>query len=283
MFRWYPFAEAVPLYTYVCSHGLNVGFGTEAHDLDKPQILVTNDDGVSAEGIVALREALKSLGEVTVVAPDRERSAASHAITLRDPLRVNELEPGVISVDGTPTDCVLLAVNGLMAKRPDYLFSGINHGPNMGEDVSYSGTVAAAIEGALCGIPSVAVSLTSPRPSDFGPASEFVEKLARLVMERGIPNGSLLNANVPHLPREEIRGVKITKLGTRLYRDALVKNVSPRGETYYWIGGESPTWTPQENSDFNAVDEKMISVTPIHLDFTDYRAIVEMKDWKFDF
>jgi 5'-nucleotidase len=251
--------------------------------LSKPQILVTNDDGVLAEGIIALREALKPLGEVTVVAPDREQSAASHAVTLRDPLRVTDIEPGVISVDGTPTDCVLLAVNGLLPRRPDYIFSGINHGPNMGEDVSYSGTVAAAIEGALCGIPSVAISVTTWRPRDFGATAQFAAVLAGMVMERGIPNGSLLNVNVPYVPREEIRGVRITKLGTRLYRDALVKNVDPRGKVYYWIGGERPTWTPEENSDFNAVDEKMISITPIHLDLTDYRAIVDMKDWKFDF
>jgi 5'-nucleotidase len=246
-------------------------------------ILVTNDDGVQAKGIMALRESLSSVGEVAVVAPDREQSAASHAITLRDPLRVTEIEPGITSVDGTPTDCVLLAVNGLLPRRPDYIFSGINHGPNMGEDVSYSGTVAAAIEGALCGIPSVAVSVADGAARDFGPSAHFAAVLARIVMERGIPNGSLLNVNVPHVPRMEIRGVKITKLGSRLYRDALVKNVDPRGEVYYWIGGEAPTWTPETNSDFNAVDENMISITPIHLDLTDYRAIVEMKDWKFDF
>ena len=249
----------------------------------KPNILVTNDDGVAAAGIAALRNALRPLGNVTVVAPDREQSAASHAVTLRNPLRVNEVEEGVISVDGTPTDCVLLAVNGLLPERPDYVFSGINHGPNMGDDVSYSGTVAAAIEGTICGIPSVAVSRAEWGPGDFSVAAEFAAVLARMVMEKGIPNSSLLNVNVPPVRREEIAGVRITKLGTRLYRDAVVKNLDPRGKTYYWIGGERPTWTEEEGSDFNAVEERMISITPIHLDLTDYRAIVDMKNWDFGF
>jgi len=249
----------------------------------RPNILVTNDDGVGAEGLMALREALKPLGNVTVVAPDREQSAASHAVTLRYPLRVSEIEPGLISVDGTPTDCVLLAVNGLLPEKPDYVFSGINHGPNMGSDVSYSGTVAAAIEGTLCGIPSVAVSRAAWGTGDFSAAAEFAAVLARMVMERGIPNRSLLNVNVPAVARSEIAGVRITKLGRRLYRDAVVEKRDPRGKKCYWIGGERPTWSDEEGSDFNAVDERMISVTPIHLDLTDYRAIVEMKSWRFDF
>jgi 5'-nucleotidase len=251
--------------------------------LNRPNILVTNDDGVTASGIIALRDALKPLGVVTIVAPDREQSAASHAVTLRNPLRVNEIEDGVISVDGTPTDCVLLAVNGLLPERPDYLFSGINHGPNMGDDVSYSGTVAAAIEGTICGIPSVAISLAASGPCDFGPAAEFAAELARMVMKKGIPNKSLLNVNVPAVAREEITGVRITELGTRLYRDAVVKNLDPRGRSYYWIGGEKPTWAEKEGSDFNAVNENAISITPIHLDLTDYKAIVDMKKWDFDF
>ncbi len=217
------------------------------------------------------------------MAPDREQSAASHAVTLRKPLRVNEVEDGVISVGGTPTDCVLLAVNGLLPERPDYLFSGINHGPNMGDDVSYSGTVAAAIEGTICGIPSVAISLAASESCDFGPAAEFAAELARMVMEKGIPNKSLLNVNVPAVAREEITGVRITELGTRLYRDAVVKNLDPRGKSYYWIGGEKPTWAEKERSDFNAVNENAISITPIHLDLTDYKTIVDMKKWDFDF
>jgi 5'-nucleotidase len=254
-----------------------------AGERDRPHILVTNDDGFSADGIIALRDALRALGDVTIVAPDREQSAASHAVTLRNPLRVTEVSEGVISVDGTPTDCVLLAVNGLLPRRPDYVFSGINHGPNMGDDVSYSGTVAAAIEGTICGIPSVAISRAMSGPGDFSVAAEFAAVLAGMIMERGIPNKSLLNVNVPPVRREEIAGVRITKLGTRLYRDAVVKNLDPRGREYFWIGGERPTWSAEEGSDFDAVDERMISITPIHLDLTDYKTIVHMKNWEFDF
>lgn len=254
-----------------------------AQESKKPNILVTNDDGIGAEGIVALRQALRPLGRVMVVAPDREHSATSHAVTLRNPLRATHVEEDVVSVDGTPTDCVLLAVNGLLPRRPDYVFSGINHGPNMGDDVSYSGTVAAAIEGTLCGIPSVAISRAIWGTGDFSVAAEFATVLARMVMEKGIPNDSLLNVNVPPIKREEIAGVRITKLGTRLYRDAVVKKKDPRGKTYYWIGGEVPTWSHEEGSDFNAVDENMISITPIHLDLTDYRGIVDMKNWSFEF
>jgi 5'-nucleotidase len=255
----------------------------KAEASDRPNILVTNDDGIDADGIGALRVALEPLGNVMVVAPDREQSAASHAVTLRNPLRVNRIDEHVISVDGTPTDCVLLAVNGLLPSKPDFVFSGINHGPNMGSDVSYSGTVAAAIEGTLCGIPSVAISRAMWGTGDFSVAADFAAVLARMVMENGIPNNSLLNVNVPPLPREEIAGVRITKLGTRLYRDAVVTKKDPRGKTYYWIGGEMPTWEDDEGSDFNAVDEKMISITPIHLDLTDYRGIVDMKNWEFEF
>jgi 5'-nucleotidase len=254
-----------------------------ANSSDRPNILVTNDDGVGADGIAALREALEPLGNVMVVAPDREQSAASHAVTLRHPLRVDRIDENTISVDGTPTDCVLLAVNGLLPQKPDYVFSGINHGPNMGSDVSYSGTVAAAIEGTLCGIPAVAISRAMWGTGDFSAAAGFAAVLARMVMENGIPNNSLLNVNVPPIPRAEIAGVRITKLGTRLYRDAVVKKADPRGKPYYWIGGEMPTWEDEEGSDFNAVDEKMISITPIHLDLTDYRGIVDMKNWSFDF
>jgi 5'-nucleotidase len=247
-----------------------------ADERDRPHILVTNDDGFSADGIIALRDALRALGDVTIVAPDREQSAASHAVTLRNPLRVTEVSEGVISVDGTPTDCVLLAVNGLLPRRPDYVFSGINHGPNMGDDVSYSGTVAAAIEGTICGIPSVAISRAMSGPGDFSVAAEFAAVLAGMIMERGIPNKSLLNVNVPPVRREEIAGV-------RIYRDAVVKNLDPRGREYFWIGGERPTWSAEEGSDFDAVDERMISITPIHLDLTDYKTIVHMKNWEFDF
>jgi 5'-nucleotidase len=242
-------------------------------------ILVTNDDGVHAEGLKVLREALSSFGEVVAVAPDRERSATSHSLTLSDPLRVKEIEEHVMSVDGTPTDCVLLALNGLLEERPGLVVAGINHGPNLGEDVSYSGTVAAAIEGTLQGVPAMALSMTGKPPYHFDTAASFIEKLVRTVIDKGMDPHMLLNVNVPNVPREEIRAVKVTKLGRRIYRDLIVKKVDPRGKTYYWIGGNEPSWEGDENTDFRAIESGMISVTPLHLDLTDYRKIVEMENW----
>jgi len=242
-------------------------------------ILVTNDDGVHAEGLAALRKALGSFGDVVAVAPDRERSATSHSLTLSDPLRVKRIAESVMSVDGTPTDCVLLAFNGLLERRPELVVAGINHGPNLGEDVSYSGTVAAAIEGTLQGVPSIALSITGKPPYHFATACSFVEKLVRVLTEKGMEPHTLLNVNVPNVPIEEISSVKVTKLGRRIYRDMIVKKVDPRGKSYYWIGGNEPSWEGDENTDFSAVEAGMISITPLHLDLTDYRKIVEMENW----
>ncbi|UCF79811.1 MAG: 5'/3'-nucleotidase SurE [Candidatus Eiseniibacteriota bacterium] len=242
-------------------------------------ILVTNDDGVHAEGLAALKQALSALGKVVAVAPDRERSATSHSLTLTDPLRVKKVEDSVLSVDGTPTDCVLLAVNGLLDERPELVVAGINHGPNLGEDVSYSGTVAAAIEGTLQGIPSIALSMTGKPPYHFDTACSFIVKLVRVLMQKGMDPQMLLNVNVPNLSAENISSVKVTKLGRRIYKDLIVKKVDPRGKTYYWIGGNEATWEGDESTDFGAIDAGMISVTPLHLDLTDYRRIVEMESW----
>ncbi|MBN1503605.1 MAG: 5'/3'-nucleotidase SurE [Candidatus Eisenbacteria bacterium] len=243
-------------------------------------ILVTNDDGVHAAGLSALREALSSVGKVVVIAPDREQSATSHSLTLEHPLRVRHIEESFMSVDGTPTDCVLLAFNGLLQEKPQMVVAGINHGPNLGEDVSYSGTVAAAIEGTLQGAPSVAVSLAGKAPYDFEAACSFTVKLVRTIEERGMESQALLNVNVPNLPPADVRGVKVTRLGRRVYRDMIVRKTDPRGKSYYWIGGNEPTYMASaENTDFNAVKSRMISVTPMHLDFTDYKKIVEMESW----
>ena len=246
-------------------------------------ILLTNDDGYTALGLRALREAVRDIGDVIVVAPDTEKSAASHAITLANPLRLKHHEDQVIAVDGTPTDCVLLAHHKLLERKADMLVSGINHGPNMGDDVTYSGTVAAAIEGTMLGIPSIAVSLASWDGDSFDVAARFTARLVRLVLEKGLPEKCFLNVNVPSVPPERIGGVRITKLGKRVYRDAIVEKTDPRGKRYFWIGGEAPTFLREEKTDFAAVEQGYISITPLQLDLTDYRAMVEMASWDFDF
>jgi 5'-nucleotidase len=250
---------------------------------DGVYILVTNDDGVRAEGLQRLRRALAPLGKVIVVAPERQQSGASHALTLSDPLRCNPIEDGVIAVNGTPTDCVLLAMRGLLERRPDLLVSGMNHGPNLGDDVTYSGTVAAAFEGTLLGLPSIAISVSSWEECLFDSAERFATVIAREVLQRGLPDGTLLNVNVPSRAPEEIRGVKVTKLGKRVYRDAVVRKTDPRGRAYYWIGGQPPIWCSGEETDFEAVEQGIISVTPLQLDLTDYKSMHMVRTWDLTF
>jgi len=242
-------------------------------------ILVTNDDGVHAPALAQLRQELSALGRVTIVVPDRDQSATSHSLTLHRPLRIHRHDEGRFSVDGTPTDCVLIAYYGLLDHRPDLVVSGINHGPNMGEDVFYSGTVAAAIEGAMQGAPAIAVSLVTRQPADFIEPARFVARLAAEVLRRGTPGKQVLNVNLPHRPWAEIRGLRLTRLGTRVYRDSIVRKTDPRGRDYYWIGGEDPVWEPGEGTDFHAVQEGWISVTPMALDLTDHGAVEEMERW----
>jgi len=247
-------------------------------------ILVTNDDGVNAEGIKRLRRAMSKIGEVIVVAPETQKSGASHALTLSDPLRSNRIDSNTLAVDGTPTDCVLLAMRGLLDDRkPDILVSGMNHGPNLGDDVTYSGTVAAAFEGTLLGLPSIAISVASWEECSFDSAERFAEVITRKVLKHGLPEGTLLNVNVPSVPPEEIKGVRVTKLGKRVYRDAVVKKQDPRGRDYYWIGGQPPIWCEGEGTDFEAVEEGMISVTPLHLDLTDYKSLHMVRVWDLTF
>jgi len=237
----------------------------------KKRILVSNDDGVHSEGLYVLTEALSGLGEVFVVAPDREQSAASHALSLYSPLRVEEIHPGIYSVDGTPTDCVNLAVNGLLKdKRPDLIVSGINKGGNLGDDITYSGTVSAAIEGTLLGIPSVAVSLATRNSFKFQTAAHYSFEIAKYVLQYGLPEGVLLNVNIPNLSIEEVKGIKVTTQGKRVYGEPIVEKVDPRGRKYYWIGGDELGFLEIESSDIVAVHEGYISVTPIKLDLTDY-------------
>ncbi len=245
-------------------------------------VLVTNDDGIHAPALRRLREALAPLGRVTIVAPDRDQSATSHALTLARPFRIQRHEPDVFSVDGTPTDCVVTSFNGLLERRPDVVISGINHGPNMGEDVFYSGTVAAAIEGALQGVPGVAVSLATKEPADFADPAAFVARLVARLLERGLPPRHLLNVNIPHRPWPAIEGVRVTRLGSRVYHDTLVKKVDPRGRDYYWIGGEEPEWESIAGTDFQAVHEGWISVTPMRPDLTAEPFLAELEAWRLE-
>ena len=240
-------------------------------------ILVTNDDGIQADGIRALAEALAPLGTVSIIAPDREQSATSHALTLHRPLRVRKVADGVMSVDGTPTDSVLLGVHGFLKRKPALVVAGINHGPNMGSDILYSGTVAAASEGMFLGIPSIAISLATWGPTDFAPAARVAHRLVKTLLRRGLHEGGCLNVNVPPVPWGEIKGVRITRLGKRVYRDVIVEKTDPRGKLYYWIGGEEPTWKHDEASDFTAVEEGYVSVTPLSFELTDYKAIVDLE------
>lgn len=245
------------------------------------RILLSNDDGVAADGLWALHDALASDAEICVVAPEREQSASSHALTLHQPLRVRTVNPSVFSIDGTPTDCVLMAVRGipgLLDFKPDLVLSGINHGPNLGDDVTYSGTVAAAFEGHLLGIPSVAFSLVS-REKEFAAAARAARALVLHLIARPLPPRLLLNVNIPSLPYDELQGFRITRLGKRTYEDVIVERLDPRGRPYYWLGG-SPSWDPDERSDMAAVRQGWVSVTPLHLDLTDVPNVEEMSRWE---
>jgi 5'-nucleotidase len=247
---------------------------------ERPLILVTNDDGVMAPGIRAALPGLQAIGDVVVVAPDRERSAASHSISLDRPLRVDEIEPGVFAIDGTPVDCVYLGLLHLVPRRPSLVVSGINNGYNLGSDVFYSGTVAGAVEGALRGVPALAVSLERRRPQDFSHAAAFLTALAAEVVRRGagaLPDASLLSVNVPPGP---VSGYRVTFLGRRVYRDQVEVRQDLRGRSYYWIGGPEENATDLPGSDCSAVREGLVSVTPLGLDLTHARLVGELVDWQ---
>lgn len=240
-------------------------------------ILITNDDGVYSPGIQMLAKRLRELDNVVIVAPDRERSAAGHSMTLHRPLLIEELKESMYCVNGTPTDCVNIAVKGLLKETPRLVVSGINKGPNLGDDVTYSGTVAGAIEGILLGIPSMAVSLAAREDFLFAEAAEVAYHIAVKVLEEGLAAGTLLNINVPNLPAGEIRGTQITRLGKRIYHQMTVERVDPRGKKYYWIGGGEPDWEREEGTDLDAVDRNMVSITPLHLDLTHYASFERLR------
>ena len=243
-------------------------------------ILVSNDDGVHSEGLHSLVEALRPLGDVVAVAPDREQSACSHSLTMHRPLRLRSVGKGFYAVDGTPTDCILLGVKRVLnGVSPDLVVSGINKGANLGDDISYSGTVSAAMEGALLGVPSFAISINARRDFHFETAAVFARHLATTLLNGSRESGFLLNVNVPNLVREEIRGVRITRQGKRVYTGAVVEKTDPRGEKYYWIGIDEPGFQRMQDSDIEAVlEEQCISITPLKMDLTDYDAIGRVKE-----
>lgn len=244
-------------------------------------ILISNDDGIHARGLRVLADALSSLGEVWVVAPDRERSASGHSLTLNRPLRVTKVAPTWFTVDGTPTDCVALALMGMINRKFDLVASGINLGGNMGDDVTYSGTVSAAFEATLLGVPAFALSVVARRRVDFTAAGLVAVMVAKLINKNGLPPDTMLNVNVPNLRPTDIKGVVITQQGRRHYDDIIVRKVDPRGKAYYWIGGKEPTWEPLQDSDHAAVTAGSVSITPLHLDLTNGRAIGKLRRWEF--
>lgn len=241
----------------------------------RPRILVTNDDGIYSEGLRKLAAALRQVGEVTVVAPDREQSAASHALTLHRPLRLLQLEQKEWIVDGTPTDCVNLAVLYLLKQeRPDIVVSGINFGPNLGDDVTYSGTISAAFEGALLNIPSIAFSALIGEHFSFERCAEFAAELTSLVLAGERDPSIVLNVN---FPVQQFKGVRVTRLGKRVYSEGVIERLDPRGRKYFWIGGDAPTWHQGEGTDFQAVEQGYVSITPLHLDLTHHESIPKLK------
>ena len=244
------------------------------------KILVTNDDGVFSEGLRTLAQTVEALGEVYVVAPDRERSAAAHSLTLHRPLRVEEVSPRVYAVDGTPVDCVNQAVYGILKGHPDLVISGINNGPNLGEDLVYSGTVSAAFEATFLGIPAFAISLAARKDFRYQVAADVALKMATHIMRVKLPADTFLNVNVPNVEADKIRSYKITHQGKRVFADAVVEKVDPRGKKYYWIGGGDQGFQEIEGTDFHAITNQYISITPLCVDLTNCSAVRELQGWK---
>jgi 5'-nucleotidase len=246
-------------------------------------ILVSNDDGILSPGLAVLAEACRVVGQVTVIAPDREQSGTSHSLTLHRPLRPQRRHDGSFQVDGTPTDCVLLGLGALMPEKPDFVFSGVNLGPNMGEDVLYSGTVSAAMEAVTLGVPGIAISFASRISEQLGAYHAGLVRLIRsIVRVAEFPRNMLLNINLPELDGGEIRGVKVTKLGSRYFSESLTRMKDPWGKEVFWIGGGEITWTGDAESDHQAVKAGYISVTPLHLDLTNYALFETVRGWALE-
>ena len=246
-------------------------------------ILVTNDDGILAPGLALLADVCREVGTVTVVAPDREQSGTSHSLTLHRPLRPTRRPDGAWQIDGTPTDCVMLALQALMPEPPKFVFSGVNHGPNMGEDVLYSGTVSAAMEGVMLGVPGVAISFAGSDPEMMGTYRDtLVRLIRRITSAEDSPRNTLLNINLPRLPAPEVKGVRVTRLGSRFFSDSLTRMKDPWGREIMWIGGGTITWTGGEDADHAAVAEGYISITPLHMDLTNYSLIETVRAWRLE-
>ena len=243
------------------------------------RILLSNDDGYFSPGINTLAEHLSSIAEIVVVAPERDRSGASNSLTLDRPLTIRKTRNGFYYVNGTPTDCVHLAVTGLLTELPDMVISGINDGANMGDDTIYSGTVAAAMEGYLLGIPSFAVSMSRHNPQYFSTAAKVVEDLVRHYEKTGFPPPLLLNVNVPDIPYEELRGMAVTRLGKRHKAEPVIKSATPRGETVYWVGAAGSAQDAGPGTDFYAVENQQVSITPMQIDLTQYKQLDAVQNW----
>ena len=243
------------------------------------RILLSNDDGYFAPGLACLAEALSAIAEVTVVAPERDRSGASNSLTLDRPLHLHKAHNGFYYVNGTPTDCVHLAVTGMLDTLPDMVVSGINAGANMGDDTIYSGTVAAATEGFLLGIPSLAVSLNSASSKNFSTAARVAADMVQRFKDNKFHEPILLNINVPDIPYEELKGMEVTRLGRRHKAEAVVKSQTPRGETVYWVGAAGPAQDAGEGTDFFSIQHDRVSLTPLQIDLTRYGQMNAVKDW----
>jgi len=243
------------------------------------KILLSNDDGFMAPGLAQLAKVLSEIAEITVVAPDRNRSGASNSLTLDNPLRMMVAENKFIGVNGTPTDCVHLAVTGLLNEMPDMVVSGINEGSNLSDDVLYSGTVAAATEGRFLGLPSIAVSLAGPRCQNYAAAAEVAKMLVLKLCRDPLPKNTILNVNVPDLPLAELRGFQVTRLGTRHIAEPTIKTVDPRGRKIYWVGQPGPEQDAGPGTDFYAVNMGYVSITPLHLDLTHYKVFEQLSGW----
>ncbi len=242
-------------------------------------ILVSNDDGIHSEGIHALEAAMQSLGQVWTVAPEQGMSAVGRALTLHRPLRATQIADRRIMVNGTPSDCVNLAVNGLLPEKPGLVVSGINNGANMADDIPYSGTVAAAFEATIWGIPAIAVSLACRKNCDFGPAARFAARVAGAVLARGLPPDTFLNINIPNTQGRPIDSYRFTHQGKSIYEGKIEKRLNPRGETYYWIGGDGEQHHDIPGCDAEAVSNSCASITPIQTDHTNYKALELLKTW----
>lgn len=253
-------------------------------------ILVTNDDGITAPGLLCLAEAMQPFGKVSVLAPDHDWSGGGHVKTLNRPLRVRRVKlangESAFTSDGAPSDCVALALMGLLPEKVDLVVSGVNTAANLGHDVTYSGTVTAVMEGIIWGVPGVAVSLDGrgigTADLDYTASVEVAAQVVETVIEKGLPKGTFLNINVPTLPLSELKGIQLTRQGLRVYRDRLDKRQDPRGNDYYWIGGDRPTGVPKEGTDMGALAQGYVSVTPLQLDLTAYHALRSMADWEWE-